>query len=68
MGRGVRTDVSMVAGLDRTVVGDYLGDHREFEKKVRNAFVEMIDFRGMTFDEGTWSLALCCCCPLTHRR
>lgn len=38
--------------FDKTVVGDYLGDHHDFPKSVLYAYVDQMDFHDMPFDEG----------------
>ena len=37
--------------LDKTVVGDYMGEDVEFNKKVLHSFAQQMDFRGLSFDE-----------------
>ena len=37
--------------LDKQVVGDYMGEDVEFNKKVLHAFAQQMDFRGLSFDE-----------------
>lgn len=37
-------------GLDKRAVGDYLGEGEDFSKQVLYAYVDMIDFGGLTFD------------------
>ena len=39
------------AALDKTVVGDYMGEDVEFNKKVLHAFAQQMDFRGLSFDD-----------------
>ena len=40
------------SGLDKTAVGEYMGDEAAFHKQVMYAYVEQMDFNGMAFDEG----------------
>ena len=40
------------SGLDKTAIGEYMGDEGAFNKQVMYAYVEQMDFRGMLFDEG----------------
>ena len=37
--------------LDKTVVGDFMGEDVEFNKKVLHAFAQQMDFRSLSFDE-----------------
>lgn len=37
-------------GLDKTLVGDYLGERDDFNIKVMHAFVDALDFSGLEFD------------------
>ena len=39
-------------GLDKTAIGEYMGDENAFHKQVMYAYVEQMDFRSMEFDEG----------------
>jgi len=38
--------------LDKTAIGDYMGEDKEFNLDVMHTYVDMLDFQGMTFDEG----------------
>lgn len=38
-------------GLDKTMVGDYLGEREDMSLKVMHAYVDSFDFQGMEFDE-----------------
>ncbi|EFJ24773.1 hypothetical protein SELMODRAFT_173646 [Selaginella moellendorffii] len=38
-------------GLDKTVIGDYLGENDELPLKVMHAYVDSFNFQGMEFDE-----------------
>ncbi|CAM6125431.1 unnamed protein product [Calypogeia fissa] len=37
-------------GLDKTLIGDYLGQHEEFQLSVMHAFVDQMQFGGSKFD------------------
>lgn len=37
-------------GLDKTLIGDYLGEREDFNLKVMHAFVDALDFSGLEFD------------------
>ncbi|OVA07712.1 SEC7-like [Macleaya cordata] len=39
------------SGLDKTLIGDYLGERDELPLKVMHAYVDSFDFQGMEFDE-----------------
>lgn len=39
------------AGLNETVIGDYLGEREEFALKVMHAYVDSFNFKGMDFGE-----------------
>ena len=38
--------------LDKTAIGDYMGEDKQFHKEVLYAYVDQMDFAGMTFDGG----------------
>ncbi|XP_021762168.1 ARF guanine-nucleotide exchange factor GNOM-like [Chenopodium quinoa] len=38
------------AGLDKNIVGDFLGNHEEFSVQVLNEFAQTFDFKGMSMD------------------
>ncbi|KAK4741300.1 hypothetical protein SAY87_024888 [Trapa incisa] len=38
-------------GLNKTLIGDYLGEREDLPRKVMHAYVDSFDFRGMDFDE-----------------
>ena len=40
------------SGLDKTAIGEYMGDEGAFNKQVMYAYVEQMEFAGMAFDEG----------------
>ena len=40
------------SGLDKTAIGEYMGDEAAFHKQVMYAYVEQMEFAGMAFDEG----------------
>uniref|UniRef100_A0A6N2L832 SEC7 domain-containing protein n=1 Tax=Salix viminalis TaxID=40686 RepID=A0A6N2L832_SALVM len=39
------------SGLNKTLIGDYLGEREDFSLKVMHAYVEFFDFQGLDFDE-----------------
>ncbi|MQL98963.1 hypothetical protein Taro_031672, partial [Colocasia esculenta] len=39
------------SGLNKTMIGDYLGEREELSLKVMHAYVDSFDFQGMEFDE-----------------
>ncbi|KAK7340119.1 hypothetical protein VNO77_20813 [Canavalia gladiata] len=39
------------SGLNKTLIGDYLGEREELSLKVMHAYVDSFDFQGMEFDE-----------------
>ncbi|KAK1304788.1 Brefeldin A-inhibited guanine nucleotide-exchange protein 2 [Acorus calamus] len=39
------------SGLNKTMIGDYLGEREEISLKVMHAYVDSFDFQGMEFDE-----------------
>ncbi|KAI5598513.1 hypothetical protein BDE02_02G137500 [Populus trichocarpa] len=39
------------SGLNKTLIGDYLGEREDFSLKVMHAYVDSFDFRGLEFDE-----------------
>ncbi|KAA8520531.1 hypothetical protein F0562_014787 [Nyssa sinensis] len=39
------------SGLNKTLIGDYLGERDELSLKVMHAYVDSFDFQGMEFDE-----------------
>ncbi|XP_022147082.1 brefeldin A-inhibited guanine nucleotide-exchange protein 2-like [Momordica charantia] len=39
------------SGLDKTLIGDYLGEREELSLKVMHAYVDSFDFQGLEFDE-----------------
>ncbi|EHA8586918.1 Brefeldin A-inhibited guanine nucleotide-exchange protein 2 [Cocos nucifera] len=39
------------SGLNKTMIGDYLGEREELPLKVMHVFVDSFDFQGMEFDE-----------------
>ncbi|GMP61785.1 hypothetical protein CsSME_00024113 [Camellia sinensis var. sinensis] len=39
------------SGLNKTLIGDYLGEREEFSLKVMHAYVDSFDFQGMEFDD-----------------
>ncbi|KAJ1626926.1 Sec7 domain-containing protein, partial [Pavlovales sp. CCMP2436] len=49
---GIAAFFKRTPGLDKTQVGDYMGDHNEWNKGVLYAFVDSFDFAGLHFDDG----------------
>ncbi|KAH6828986.1 SEC7-like guanine nucleotide exchange family protein [Perilla frutescens var. hirtella] len=39
------------SGLDKTLIGDYLGEREDMSLKVMHAYVDSFDFQGLEFDE-----------------
>ncbi|KAM0048372.1 putative Sec7 domain, mon2, dimerization and cyclophilin-binding domain, Sec7 domain superfamily [Helianthus debilis subsp. tardiflorus] len=39
------------SGLNKTLIGDYLGEREDLSLKVMHAYIDSFDFRGMEFDE-----------------
>eukprot|EP00249_Psilotum_nudum_P023695 c28957_g2_i1 orf=862-6204(-) len=54
----VATFLKTASGLDKTMVGDYLGENEEFTLKVMHAYVDSFNFQGMEFDEAIRNLLL----------
>lgn len=46
----VATFLAKTDGLDKTLIGDYLGEREDFNLKVMHAFVDALDFSGLEFD------------------
>lgn len=46
----VATFLAKTEGLDKTLIGDYLGEREDFNLKVMHAFVDALDFSGLEFD------------------
>ncbi|XP_010277401.1 PREDICTED: brefeldin A-inhibited guanine nucleotide-exchange protein 2 [Nelumbo nucifera] len=44
------------SGLNKTLIGDYLGEREELPLKVMHAYVDSFDFQGMEFDEAIRAL------------
>nr|XP_043619023.1 brefeldin A-inhibited guanine nucleotide-exchange protein 2-like [Erigeron canadensis] len=44
------------SGLNKTLIGDYLGEREDLSLKVMHAYVDSFDFEGMDFDEAIRSL------------
>ncbi|CAK7347931.1 unnamed protein product [Dovyalis caffra] len=40
-----------VSGLNKTLIGDYLGEREDLSLKVMHAYVDSFDFQGLEFDE-----------------
>ncbi|KAF6160227.1 hypothetical protein GIB67_018996 [Kingdonia uniflora] len=47
----ISTFLKNVSGLNKTVVGDYLGERDDLPLKVMHAYVDSFDFQGMELDE-----------------
>lgn len=39
------------SGLNKSMIGDYLGEREDFSLKVMHAYVDSFDYKGMQFDE-----------------
>ncbi|XP_076950340.1 brefeldin A-inhibited guanine nucleotide-exchange protein 2-like [Bidens hawaiensis] len=39
------------SGLNKTLIGDYLGEREDLSLKVMHAYIDLFDFHGMEFDE-----------------
>jgi hypothetical protein len=46
----VATFLAKTEGLDKTLIGDYLGEREDFNLKVMHAFVDALDFSLLEFD------------------
>lgn len=46
----VATFLAKTEGLDKTLIGDYLGEREDFNLRVMHAFVDALDFSGLEFD------------------
>ena len=42
--------LAKTAGLNKTMIGEYLGEREEFCIKVMHAYVDALDFQGRDFD------------------
>nr|XP_027108154.1 brefeldin A-inhibited guanine nucleotide-exchange protein 2 [Coffea arabica] len=47
----VATFLKNASGLNKTLIGDYLGEREDLSLKVMHAYVDSFDFQGMQFDE-----------------
>jgi brefeldin A-inhibited guanine nucleotide-exchange protein len=47
----IATFLKDASGLDKTLIGDYLGEREELPLKVMHAYVDSFNFQGMEFDE-----------------
>ncbi|KAJ6807636.1 brefeldin A-inhibited guanine nucleotide-exchange protein 2-like [Iris pallida] len=47
----IATFLRNASGLNKTLIGDYLGEREELSLKVMHAYVDSFDFQGMEFDE-----------------
>ena len=43
--------LAKTAGLDKTIVGEYLGEREDQALRVMHAYVDALDFTGLEFDE-----------------
>lgn len=46
----VASFLAKTEGLDKTLIGDYLGEREDFNLKVMHAYVDALDFSGLEFD------------------
>ena len=42
--------LAKTAGLNKTMIGEYLGEREEYCLRVMHAFVDVLDFSGLEFD------------------
>lgn len=54
----IATFLKNASGLDKTTIGDYLGENEEFSLKVMHAYVDSFNFQGMDFDDAIRTLLL----------
>eukprot|EP01018_Ginkgo_biloba_P011843 Gb_04048 [translate_table: standard] len=47
----IATFLKNASGLDKTLIGDYLGEREDFSLKVMHAYVDSFNFQGVEFDE-----------------
>jgi brefeldin A-inhibited guanine nucleotide-exchange protein len=47
----IATFLKDASGLDKTLIGDYLGEREELSLKVMHAYVDSFNFQEMEFDE-----------------
>ncbi|KAJ8900141.1 hypothetical protein K2173_024781 [Erythroxylum novogranatense] len=47
----IATFLKNASGLNKTLIGDYLGEREELPLKVMHAYVDSFEFQGMEFDE-----------------
>lgn len=47
----IATFLKDASGLDKILIGDYLGEREELSLKVMHAYVDSFNFQGMEFDE-----------------
>lgn len=47
----IATFLKNTSGLNKTLIGDYLGEKEDLSLKVMHAYVDSFDFHGMEFDE-----------------
>ena len=46
------------AGLDKAIVGEYLGEREDQALRVMHAYVDALDFTGLEFDEAIRCVAI----------
>ncbi len=49
------------AGLDKAIVGEYLGEREDQALRVMHAYVDALDFTGLEFDEAIRCVAISRC-------
>ncbi|CAD6210421.1 unnamed protein product [Miscanthus lutarioriparius] len=47
----IATFLKSASGLNKTMIGDYLGEREDLSLKVMHAYVDSFDFQGLEFDE-----------------
>ncbi|KAJ0964164.1 hypothetical protein J5N97_029286 [Dioscorea zingiberensis] len=52
----ISTFLRSASGLNKTLIGDYLGEREELPLKVMHAYVDSFEFQGMEFDEAIRTL------------
>lgn len=48
---GIASFLKNASGLNKTLIGDYLGEREELPLKVMHAYADSFEFQGMDFDE-----------------
>ena len=59
--------LAKTAGLNKTMIGEYLGEREEMCLKVMHAYVDAMDFEGQEFDVAIRYTPASCSCSLSHR-